>query len=333
MADASVAASERESNDRQAFWTLIVAAPAVLSVLRLWVESGGELQTTLLLVENVDPINLIAAFIATASWLAAAGLVVIFAIGGVLLASDGPESNYFFARWTRAAPRWLIVASFLLAALTWQILYLPLLLPAWCAAFQLAWLRPGRRLRGALAAGVMLTGYAFAFWPTVQSAWHGGEVLALLLLIAPPMLALAVAGPILPRLVRPIAVVAHAGCALFLLAAVVPFITTPVLPLTVIVVTTAGSTTPEYLRGHIIAVNDVNTTILLERGGVQYIPNIRIESEVLCPSEEELPRYRLFVRGFRIEDSLLRGLGREVRPVSPLSPACRAAPDQLTTSD
>jgi len=56
---------------------------------------------------------------------------------------------------------------------------------------------------------------------------------------------------------------------------------------------------------------------------VRYVPANRVESQVLCPSEGELPRYRLWVHGFHIEDSLLEGLGRQVRPVSRLDAACR----------
>jgi hypothetical protein len=50
----------------------------------------------------------------------------------------------------------------------------------------------------------------------------------------------------------------------------------------------------------------------------------RIESQVLCPTEGELPRYRLWLRNIHIEDSLLEGLGRQVRPVTRIDAACRS---------
>jgi hypothetical protein len=45
---------------------------------------------------------------------------------------------------------------------------------------------------------------------------------------------------------------------------------------------------------------------------------------VLCPTEDELPRHRLRIHDFHIEDSLLEGLGRRVRPVHRIDAACRA---------
>jgi hypothetical protein len=308
--------------DRQAFWSLVVAAPVVLSVLRLWIEAGGELQTTLLLVANVDPINLVAAFLVTASWLASSALVAVFAIGGVLCASPhrGVERT-FFARWRADAPPWFTVGSFLVAALTWQILYLPSLMLAACAAFQITpWKRPvGWRL-GLAVAG--LCGYGVTAWPTIDAAYHQGESLAVLLLVAPPLLALFIAGPVADFLVRPFALVAHAGVAALMLWAAVPFVTTPVLPLTVLVAGESGAP-DSYVRGHVIFVDDVHTVVLRERGGVEYVPNTEIRAQVLCPSDEETPRFRLWVRAVHVEDSVLKGIGRTVRPTVREPPECR----------
>jgi hypothetical protein len=79
----------------------------------------------------------------------------------------------------------------------------------------------------------------------------------------------------------------------------------------------------EDILGHVITVDDVNMVILQESGGVRYVPTGLVQAQVLCPSEGELPRYRLWVRGFHVEDSLLEGLGRKVRPASRLDAACR----------
>lgn len=322
---------ERRARASQSFWTVVVGVPAVFSVLRLGVEAGGELQTTLLLVANVGPANLIAAMVTTAARLVSAGLVVIFAIGAVLRVTTDrhePESprrrRPIFARWTETAPVWFIASTFGLAVVTWQILYLPLLLPATAAVLQLTPLRvhPHPVVRSALIAGALLA-YAWLVSGTVRDAWTQGEILVVLLFTAPPLLALFVPGPVPAVTVRPFALLVQPAVLLLLLWASLPVITTPVLPLTVTTVRGENGA-DEDIRGHVISVDDVHTVVLQEQGGVRYVPVDRIESQVLCPTEGELPRYRLRLRGIHVENSLLEGLGRQVRPVTRIDAACRS---------
>jgi hypothetical protein len=214
-----------------------------------------------------------------------------------------------------------------LAAITWQLMFLPLLIVAACAAFQVDLFAKGRRVVGSLAALALLAGYGLLVWPTVAAAWTGGELVPLLLLVAPALLALTVAGPLVPGLVRPVGVLTHVMLAGFLIWAAFPFVTTPVLPLNVIVAEFPDATAPAYIRGNVISVDDVNTVILKERGGVQYVPDGVIREQYLCPNAEDVPRYRLRIHGLRLEDSALRAIGRNVRPLTPVNPACRAAPD------
>lgn len=335
LADRAVAAATREEERRarssQSFWSVVVGVPAVFSVLRLGVEAGGELQTTLLLVANVGPANLIAAMVTTAARLASAGLVVIFALGGVLaVTADRHEPELprrrwpIFARWTDTAPAWFVASAFGLALVTWQIMYLPLLLPALAAAFQLAPARvhPHPAVRALVVAAVLL-GYAWLVSGTAREAWTQREVLVLLLFTAPPLLALFVPGPVPAVTARPFALLVQPAVLALLLWTALPVITTPVLPLTVTTVS-ARDGASEDIRGHVISVDDVHTVILEERGGVRYVPVDRIESQVLCPTEGELPRYRLRLRDIHIEDSLLEGLGRQVRPVTRIDAACRS---------
>lgn len=322
---------ERRARASQSFWTMVVGVPAIFSVLRLGVEAGGELQTTLLLVANVGPANLIAAMVTTAAPLVSAGLVVVFAIGTVLAVSvdaHQPELRRqrrpIFARWTEATPAWFVVAGFGLAIITWQVLYLPLLLPAIAAAFQLTPRRVHRHPAvRALVVAAALLGYAWLVSGTVRDAWGQREILVVLLFAAPPVLALFVAGPVPAITARPLAVIAQPAVLAVLLWTALPVITTPVLPMTVTTVAT-DSAGHEDVRGHVIAVDDVHTVILQERGGVRYVPVDRIEDQVLCPTAGELPRYRLRLRDFHIEDSLLEGLGRQVRPVTRIAAACRS---------
>ena len=398
MSDTGRAPTEqhRQARASQSFWSMVVGIPAIFSVLRLSVEAGGELQTTLLLVANVDPINLLAALFTTATRFVSAGLVAIFAVGGVVLVSQPeaptdpagsaqpPRRLALFARWTEAVPVWFIVASLLLALVTWQVLYLPLLLPCAVAAFQAAPSLPDLTRMRVVMLLVLLMGYAWLVGPTVSAAVVQGEWLVVALFTMPPLLAVAIPGPLPRRLASPLAVVAQTTVVAMLILTAVPVITTPVLPLTVTTVnavplgdassgpsdnanpkataspspkasadpgevdtgevdtetsaspgevgaTDEPSETPtdapenrsEDILGHVISVDDVSMVILQENGGVRYVPANRVESQVLCPSEGELPRYRLWVHGFHIEDSLLEGLGRQVRPVSRLDAACR----------
>ncbi|MGI5212936.1 hypothetical protein [Plantactinospora sp. CA-290183] len=326
--------TEHRSRASQSFWTLVVGVPAVFSVLRLGVEAGGELQTTLLLVANVGPVNLAAALFTTAARLVSAGLVAIFAIGAVLAVASEHAPNHWigrhpplFARWRENTPAWVVVASFGVALATWPILYLPLLLPAAAAAFQFhpTSLDERRVPRLALLAA-LLTAYALLLLPTLREAWGQREFFPVLAFAAPPLLALFVSGSIPAAVARPLALVTQVTVLGMLAWTALPVITTPVLPLTVTTVQDGAGGT-EDIRGHVITVDDASTVILQERGGVRYVPVDRVESQVLCPTEEELPRHRLRVRDFHVEDSLLEGLGRRIRPIKRVDAACRTATD------
>lgn len=321
-----------KERDNTAFWTIAIGVPVLLSVLRLWIEAGGELQTTLLLVAHIDPINLVAALVATASWLVAGILVAALAVGGVLNASGPAGQSNWLARWTAQAPQWVRLGSFAMAAVTWQIIYLPLLFVAACAAFQLSPWMAGRPWRGTLTALFGLSVYGAVVAETLVAAWRleaDQRAMAVTLLTAPPVLALFIAGPLRPWLVRPFAVIAPMVAAALTLWAAVPLVTTPVLPLTVTVISAEQFGEPsEYLRGHVITSDNVNTIVLAEDGRVSYVPNERIEAQYLCRTSEEIPRYRLRLRLLGedvvlLEHSVLRGLGQANRGSAPVSPACR----------
>ncbi|KAB1948192.1 hypothetical protein F8271_02930 [Micromonospora sp. ALFpr18c] len=321
--------AERRARASQSFWTAVVGVPAIFSVLRLGVEAGGELQTTLLLVANVGPVNLLAGFLTTAARLLSTGLVAVFALGAVLAVSadrlpPGTRRRPLFARWADVTPAWVVLASFLLALLTWPLLYLPLLLPAFVAAFQL---RPERlherHLPRVLLIVALLAGYGWLLLPTLRDATAQREWLVLALVVVPPLLAVFIAGPLPGMVIRPLATVTEVAVLAMLVWAAVPVISTPVLPLTVTTVGAPGGPT-EDVRGHVITTDDVNMVILQERGGVRYVPVDLVRAQVLCPSEEELPRHRLRIHDFHVEDSLLEGMGRRVRPVHRIDAACRA---------
>jgi hypothetical protein len=317
---------------REAFWTLVVGLPAAFSVLRLWVESGGELQTTLLLVSNFGPLNLGAALFATVTRLVTIVLVALYAVGGVLRAavSSAPEGSRlkdhppFVARVYAVVPGWFVVATFVLALITWEILYLPLLVPAAVAAAQ----RPPWRMHdrwqvavGLWAAALIL--YGWLVGPAVRDAWSGDERAVAALLALPPLVSFGVAGPLPEWFARVFAVAADV--AIVVMVGLVGFSAAkaPILPLVVTEVSTDEG--PEFIRGYVVTADDVYTIILQERGGVRYIANGDIEGRVLCGTPQELPTFETRVRDYHVEDSLLSASGRQVRPRTRIDPLCRIA--------
>ncbi|MBY8875434.1 hypothetical protein K7640_26720 [Micromonospora sp. PLK6-60] len=320
--------AERRARASQSFWSAVVGVPAIFSVLRLGVEAGGELQTTLLLVANVGTVNLLAGFLTTAARLLSTGLVATFALGAVLRVSvermPATVRRPLLARWVDVTPAWFAVASFLLALITWQLLYLPLLVPAFVAAFQLTPARlHERRIPRLLILAGLLVGYAWLLAPTLVDAARQREWLAVALLAAPPLLALWITGPLPGAVIRPLASITEAAVLATLVWAALPVISTPVLPLTVTTVESAPGVT-EDIRGHVVTTDDVSMVLLQDRGGVRYVPTDQVRAQVLCPGEEELPRHRLRIHDFHVDDSLLEGLGRRVRPVHRIDAACRA---------
>lgn len=339
--------AERVERASQSFWTFAVSIPAILSVMRLVVETGGELQTTLLLVANVNPINLVAAFLVTGTRLVSALLIMVFAISAILDATV-PALNpplaaklrsSLIVRWKKAAPTWFVWLVVAIAVFTWEALYLPWLIPALVAMYQKRPrdLHPRPVVRYVLLA-VGFVGYGLLLGPTLAEAVRAGEVLVLFLLAAPPLLAIVIAGPLAPRpadwLARGVWLVA----VFTMLWAGWAMVNTPVLPLTV----TTAELPPEpgrdptdtltEIRGHVIVTNDVHQVILQERGGVRYLPVESIRSQILCPSEANLPRYQLRIRvigtqveGIHLENSILEAIGRAKRPAPALGAACRVA--------
>jgi hypothetical protein len=323
---------------REAFWTLVVGLPAAFSVLRLWVESGGELQTTLLLVSNFGPLNLGAALFATVTRPVTIVLVALFAVGGVLRAavSSAPEGSRLrqhpplVARVSAATPGWFVVVTFVLALITWEILYLPLLVPAAVAAVHI----PPWRMHDLwpVAVGLWVAAlalYGWLVWPAVRDAWSGDERVVAALLVLPPLVAFGVAGPLPDWFARVFAIAADV--AIIIMIGVVGFSAAkaPILPLVVTEVSTAEG--PEFIRGYVVTADEVHTVILQEGGGVRYIPNGDIKGRVLCSTPQELPTFDTRVRDYHVEDSLLSASGRHVRPHMRIDPLCRIAVPNLPT--
>lgn len=322
----------RPAESNVAFWTLVVGTPAAFSILRLWVEAGGELQTTLLLVSNVGPLNLVAALFATVTKPVTIALVALFAVGAMLrvTAGNAPEGSRLrehppiVARIAALAPGWLIVSVFFLAVLTWEIFYLPLLLPAAVATLQVPpWRMYDRRLVTLGACVAALVSYYWLVGPSVLDAWRGDEKVIAVLLAVPPLVAFGIAGPLPGLFARVFVVVAQAGILWLVIQVGLQAISAPILPVVVTEVRTAEGSVP--LRGHVVNVNDIHTVILQEHGGVQYVVNGAVESMVLCGTPQEIPTFATRVRDYHVEDSLLSALGRHLRPRMEIDPICRVS--------
>lgn len=326
-------AAVRASRDkhREAFWTVVVGAPTALSILRLWVESGGELQTTLLLVSNVAPLNLVAALFATVTAIATMVLIAIFSAGGILRAAvaAAPEGSLLqthpplIVRAANVAPPWFVGAIFVLALCTWKIYALPLLVPAAVAVTQ----RPPWRVHHFLPAGVaiavtLLAGYVWLITPAVIEAWGSREWLIMALLICPPFVAFGLTGSLPTWFAHIFAGVSQAAILVLTLVAVQSAVQTPILPLVVVEVTSGDSTELRLARGHVISVDDAFVTFLHARGGVENFPTGSVKTEVACANRTELPAFVTRVRDFHVEDSLLTAIGRHIRPRPQIDRRC-----------
>jgi hypothetical protein len=314
---------------REAFWALAVGVPGVLSVLRLWVEAGGELQTTLLLVSHVGPLNLVAALFATATQVVTAVLIAIFTAGGILRAAvanagdDSPlrKRTPLIVRFTDTLPTWALVAALLLALATWRIMYLPLLLPA-CVAITQAplWTWNHRWQVAVVGCLSAFAGYLWLVGPAVSSAWSAGEHQVWALLVLPPLVALGVSGPTLEWCARIFAEVVSVAILVMVGLVGWAIVDAPILPL--VAIELQADAQPRFVRGHVISVDDKHVVFLLDRGGVRYLDSDNVQQIVLCASPEELPAFTTGVRGYYVEDSLLSALGRQKRPRVDVDPLC-----------
>ena len=318
---------------REAFWSLVVGVPTTLSILRLWVEAGGELQTTLLLVSHVGPLNLVAALFATATQLVTVVLVALFTVGGVLreAARAAPAGSRLrthppiLVRLRTLTPTWFMVGTFLLAALTWKIFYLPLLLPALAATFQRApWEIGERRRVGAAVSVAALVGYLWLVSGAVRDAWQGGEEIIAVLLVAPPLVAFLVTGPTPEWFARFFALVSTLAIVPLVILLAVTSVKTPVLPLVATEVEVPEGT--EVVRGHIVDTNDRYLIMLEERGGIRYIDLDAVGESVLCGTPAEVPAFKTRVHDLHVEDFPLTAIGRFVRPHMKIDPLCRITP-------
>lgn len=320
--------------DLQWLLSLLPAFPILLLVLRLWYLSRQNLQTMLLLVQYVSPLGLLSALLITLVWVPPVAILLTRALGALLWVSapsriDAMRS--WLVRLSVRMPDWVVVLTVLLAALTWQLRFLPTLLMLSVAILGLTvrdrW--PERRwlVRGACLVLPLVAAAAAYAWmmPAAVAALGSGERLTAVLLLLPPALTVLLTGPVpatAARLVTHWAALAVALLAPFAIGAM--FLRAPILPTVALEV--GQREQPAVVRAHVIAVDDRMTTLLDTGGRVRFVPNGQVVSQTLCPGpEDEAPASRIEVRGWHVEQSALEWLAPP-RPVDPVDPRCQGRP-------
>ena len=317
-------------------WLLSVlpAFPLILLALRLWYLSRQDLPTMLLLVQYVSPFGLVSALVITLIWTVPAVVLPLRALGGLLLVSardplDAGRS--LLAVTALRMPDWVVVLAALLAALTWQLRFLPALVMLLVVIIGLtAWQRHRDErlvlvvLTLAVPAAAALLAYAWV-GPGIVAAVREREWSTAVLLTVPPALALLLTGPVPARWARPAThwpAVAAALLAPFAIGVV--FLRAPILPSAAVELDRPGGP-PAVLNGHIVTVDDTTTTLLDRAGRVRFLPNGDVRSKTLCPERAQAPATVVRVRGWHVEQSALEWIAPARRP-EPADPRCLGRP-------
>jgi hypothetical protein len=328
----------REPATRQWLWAVLPAVPLVLLALRLWLLSRGELQTLLLLIQYVSPLGLVTMLIVALIWILPAVLLTVRAFSALLVVSD-PTSQSRLARMGDRLPRWVLGLAVLLAALTWQIRFLPTLQ---MAVLMIVGLDARRRyprhsttrqfIGVAVPIATAVLSYAW-WWPGIQQAFGAGETVNGMLLLVPPGIAVLLTGPAPHWAARAVIRGTAIGAALLgPLLFIVMFSRAPILPNVAMEVTDPATCRlveqePDdeptcVLLGEIITVDDRMTALLRPDGAVLFVPNEARKSQVLCATGAGTPASRVAVHGWHLENRLLVLIIPPARPPPP-DPPCQ----------
>ncbi|MDR6326201.1 hypothetical protein [Actinoplanes couchii] len=315
-------------------WLLAVLPgfPLLLLVLRLWYLSRQDLPTMLLLVQYINPLGMIGALFITLSWTLPAAILLVRVLGGILLVSvPGRTGTSFLAVAALRMPGWVVVIAAGIAAFTWQLRMLPLLMMLIVAILGLTAVQgePGdpwvmRWLTLGVPVLVAVLVWIFV-WPGVVAAIRAGDHWTAVLLAAPPLFGPVLTGPVPQRWAR-IATHWPAVAAAFAMPFMVgvAFLQAPVLPDTAVEHAADGEPA-EVVRGQLIAVDDTSTTMLEPTGQVTFIPNGEVRSKTLCPQARDTPDSGLTVRGWPVEAPALEWIA-PTRPVTEIDPRCLGRP-------
>jgi hypothetical protein len=315
--------------------SLLPVFPLVLLVLRLWALSRQDLAIMLLLVQNASPLGPISVLLITLIWVFPVGVLVAVALGALLRASRADAMQSRLGRVSARIPDWVIVMAVLVAALTWQLRFLPALLMLTLMILGLeVRIRHGGRVW--LALGVLFPLCLAAaeytwFGPAIGSAVRSGEGTTAILLLVPPAATLALTGPIPWQAARTVT----SGTAMiagllapFLIAAV--FLHTAVLPTSALELQPdpPGSGPTQVLRGFVVGVDDTMTTLLDENGAVHFLPNQQVLSKTLCPDPGRPPVSLVAVHDWPVEETALQWIAPHRRTTA-ADPRCQGRPLHL----
>ncbi|RLK58030.1 hypothetical protein [Actinokineospora cianjurensis] len=320
------------SDDAPGFqWTLTLlpAFPIVLLVLRLWQLSGQDLNTMLLLVQHVHALELASSLVISLLEVPPAVLLTAHLLGLMSLVSSDRGRVSRLERAAERTPNWLVAAAVLWSLLVWELRFVPTLLLLGCAIAGLTIRRRGRDdlvfpVCVLLPVAVAVLEYLW-FFPAIIDAITTGDVASALLLLAPPLLAPFLTGPLPDR-------VAWAGThgIATLGALVTPFIllamflNVPVLPSVALVLGPGGEdrTPTEVALGNVVTVDDTMTTLLDNNHNVRFVPNNRLLAKVLCPGPAQIPNTLLTAHGWLLEDAALDWLLPAKPPQGTTDPHC-----------
>lgn len=322
--------------DQQWLLALIPAFPVLLLVLRLWYLSQQDMPTMLLLVQYVSPLGLLSALVITLVWVLPVIVLVGHTLGTLLLVSAySPEDadRSWLVRASVRTPNWVLVVVVVLAALTWQLRFLPVLLMATLAIVGLTvrnhYSRSGWQVGVACVVLPLVVVAGVYAWigPAIGQAFRQREIVTALLLLVPIGLTPLLTGPVPARVAR---LVTHwpAMVAALLAPLVVGaiFLRAPILPGVALEVRTGDADQPvRVVRGRVVTVDDRMTTVLDRAGTAQFVLNDLVESKTLCPDSWEVPTSVVEVHGWPVEQTALEWIAPARGPQA-ADPRCQGRP-------
>ncbi|HEX2417930.1 MAG TPA: hypothetical protein VHJ83_07380, partial [Micromonosporaceae bacterium] len=309
--------------------------------LRLWLLSRGELQTMLLLIQYVSPLGLVTMLIVALIWILPAVVLTVRVLSSLLVVSD-PSSGSRLVRLGDRLPRWVLVLAVILAALTWQLRFLPFLEMLVVMIVGLGARRRyprGSMRRQFFCLAVPLAAALLCYiWlsPGIVKEFFVEETVNSMLLLAPPGMAVLLTGPVPHWAARAVIRGTAIGAAIIgPLLFIVMFSRAPILPTVAMELNDFEScriydrSTPDdsncVLFGQIITVDDRMTALLRPDGTVVFVPNDIRESQVLCATGGSAPTSRVHIRGLHIESRALVLIIPPAPRIDP-DPRCQGRP-------
>jgi hypothetical protein len=281
-----------------------------------------DLQVLLLVLASANALGLIAALLISFVWAAPALLLVLRALYLMLL-SSGAAGRSWLARVEARTPGWVAVPAAVVAALSWQLRFLPVLL---MLVLVITGLELRLRLRPAGLTGSLPVGPTWALisvfavvpalvWVapaaahTVRAVGSQRDLATAALLIVPLLAAPVLSGPLPPRVARRL-LPGLATVVILTLPVLLGqrYLTAPVLSHVAVRFEAPGQAA-EIRRGSLVGVDDRFVTVLDAQGRVHFIPNEHVRSQVLCSTGPEPPSSPVSVHGWQVEQSMLSWAG------------------------